>query len=608
MKRVFALAFVGLLLIAAYAGAVSCTKPDFAPQIASKAAASLVGEFAQTRASDSWTTKQSMPTARIDFGVGVVNGKIYAIGGYKPGSGYLAVNEEYDPINNTWIAKSPMPTTRYGFSVAVVNGKIYAIGGVGTYDSGNLKIVEEYDPAADNWTTKTPMPTGRSHCAIQAVSNKIYAIGGYRYYSISPGYYDGTVTDKNEEYDPAIDSWTTKAPMPSVRGGVASATLDGKIYVLGGITHESGGWSTSPSNPQDNKNERYDPSTNSWDTMKPLPTATGASSAESINGKIYLIGGFGPSDKTQEYNPSANSWTARTPMPTPRYGLAIAAANGKIYAIGGKDSANYLTKNEEYTPYVYVPPTNNPPVASISASPPSAIVGAQVSFNGGNSHDPDSGDSIAQFYFDYGDGQNSGWTTSFIKLHGYSTAGTYIVSLSVKDESGLESTSPSTITIIVTTQVNSLPSCEITSPKQLGTVSDSCLISVSVSDSDGIADVSSVEVKIDDGSWLSATFVSGTTWQYNWDTTTIQSGQHTIYARAYDGTGYSSVQSTTVIVDNDSSSSNDNATQLFKNPLFLAIILLIVFVVCAICFYFYRNRDPKDNAPKEPEKEKVKDE
>jgi N-acetylneuraminic acid mutarotase len=32
-------------------------------------------------AGDSWTTKTSMPTARAQLGVAVVNGKIYAIGG-----------------------------------------------------------------------------------------------------------------------------------------------------------------------------------------------------------------------------------------------------------------------------------------------------------------------------------------------------------------------------------------------------------------------------------------------------------------------------------------------------------------------------------------------
>jgi N-acetylneuraminic acid mutarotase len=58
-----------------------------------------------------------------------------------------------------------------------VNNKIYAIGGYGsgyTY----LTTVEEYDSATDKWTTRAPMPTSRSGLAVGVVSDKIYAIGG----------------------------------------------------------------------------------------------------------------------------------------------------------------------------------------------------------------------------------------------------------------------------------------------------------------------------------------------------------------------------------------------------------------------------------------------
>ena len=52
-----------------------------------------------------------------------------------------------------------MPTARSGFGVTVVNGKIYAIGG--SNSGGYLRIVEEYNPATNTWTTKAIMPTAR---------------------------------------------------------------------------------------------------------------------------------------------------------------------------------------------------------------------------------------------------------------------------------------------------------------------------------------------------------------------------------------------------------------------------------------------------------------
>ena len=78
---------------------------------------------------------------------------------------------------SSWTSMTPMPTARGGFGIAVVNGRIYAIGGI----NGNnlpISITEEYNPQTDQWTSKTPMPTPRSGFAIAVFQNKIYAIGG----------------------------------------------------------------------------------------------------------------------------------------------------------------------------------------------------------------------------------------------------------------------------------------------------------------------------------------------------------------------------------------------------------------------------------------------
>jgi predicted Zn-dependent protease len=56
-----------------------------------------------------------------------------------------------------------MPTAREGLAVGVVNNKIYAIGGWG---GSYLSTVEEYDPATNTWTTKASMPTGREYLAV----------------------------------------------------------------------------------------------------------------------------------------------------------------------------------------------------------------------------------------------------------------------------------------------------------------------------------------------------------------------------------------------------------------------------------------------------------
>src|SRR5213592_3434818 len=85
---------------------------------------------------DCWTTKASMLTPDVEFGVGVVNGILYAVGGEDglyhcpfggaPGPGpFLGVVEAYDPVANTWTTKASMPTPRARFGVGVTNGVLY---------------------------------------------------------------------------------------------------------------------------------------------------------------------------------------------------------------------------------------------------------------------------------------------------------------------------------------------------------------------------------------------------------------------------------------------------------------------------------------------------
>jgi len=115
---------------------------------------------------------------------------------------------------------------------AVVDGKIYVIGGA-PFQYGGTTVVEEYNPAADTWTRRADMPTARQGLVAAAVDGIIYAIGG------NCGQPIGDVDLSTvEAYDPATDTWTKKADMPTARSliGAAACVVDGQIYVSGGST------------------------------------------------------------------------------------------------------------------------------------------------------------------------------------------------------------------------------------------------------------------------------------------------------------------------------------------------------------------------------------
>jgi len=285
---------------------------------------------------DSWVTLEPIPTARMNFGVAVVDGKIYAIGGHKGYSGsYLASNEMYDPATNTWTTKASMPTPRSGFGVAVVDNKIYVIGGsIGSFEYINVN--EVYNPATDTWETLTSMPTARTAMEANVVDGKIYVIGG--------------TTNVNEVYDTETDTWTTLEPMPTSVGYYASAVVGTKIYIFGGAVGLS-------------LNQIYDTETDTWSNGTSLPTGVGSAAAAVIEvegtQKICVIGGKENLDGVklnQIYDPETDTWTTGAAMPTARYGLAAAVVDNLVYAIGGAPAFPYAgTKtNEQYTPAGYV--------------------------------------------------------------------------------------------------------------------------------------------------------------------------------------------------------------------------------------------------------------
>src|SRR5205809_5647416 len=143
-------------------------------------------------AADTWKALAPMPTRRGSPVAATVNSKIYVIGGATthPGSTEPAVLptrphrsvgtvEEYDPATNTWRARSPMPTARNHAAIGVVNNKIYVIGGrVGAAFIGvasNTDVVEEYEPATDQWgAVGARMPTARSAGAGGTDGNRTY--------------------------------------------------------------------------------------------------------------------------------------------------------------------------------------------------------------------------------------------------------------------------------------------------------------------------------------------------------------------------------------------------------------------------------------------------
>lgn len=163
------------------------------------------------------------------------------------------------------------------------------------------------------------------------MNGKIYAIGGN-----NASVFFATV----EEYDPATDTWATKASMPTARFRHAAVSVNGKIYVIGGAN--GSGYLSAV--------EEYDAATNSWATKTGLPSGRHGTGLVALNQKIYSLGGVNNNflASVEEYDVATDTWTAKVSLLGPRQGSGAAIVNGNIYAIGGFDGTSHLASVEAH--------------------------------------------------------------------------------------------------------------------------------------------------------------------------------------------------------------------------------------------------------------------
>ena len=77
---------------------------------------------------EQWHQVAEMNCRRCRAGVAVMNGCIYAVGGFN-GSLRIRTVDCYEPVRNQWCTVAPMEARRSTLGAAVLNGLLYAIGG-----------------------------------------------------------------------------------------------------------------------------------------------------------------------------------------------------------------------------------------------------------------------------------------------------------------------------------------------------------------------------------------------------------------------------------------------------------------------------------------------
>ncbi len=276
-----------------------------------------------------WRGRQPLPLQLLDAGGAALGGKLYVVAG-KTASAHQSKVYVFDPGTNQWSSAPDLPGVGVeNPAVVALAGKLYVFGGGTDAFSGAVTNAAAFDPATSTWTVLAPMPTARQGPGAGAIGTKIYVAGGMAG--------NGASLTTLEVYDPATNSWTTAAPMGTPRDNPGSTALGGKLYVFGGRIRNADG---STTNGTLATVEAYDPATNTWTGRASMPTGRRTSIVGTLNGHAQVMGGEimsngGAFGANEEYDPVTNTWRTLPSLPTPRHGAASGTINGVIYVVGG---------------------------------------------------------------------------------------------------------------------------------------------------------------------------------------------------------------------------------------------------------------------------------
>ena len=221
---------------------------------------------------------------------------------------------------------------------------IYYAGGYretsdGTGQMFGTRQVWRYDPATDTYAPLPNLPVESAAGALELVGRNLHYFGGTN---------KARTLDVGDHYVLSLDggtAWTTAAPLPNPRHHMGSAVIDGQIYAIGGQHKHDGSLV-----PQSSVH-RYDPATNAWTERASLALARNhiTNSTLVYGGRIIVFGGQGSgraSDgetfaNVSAYDPQTNTWAELTPLPKPLHSAIAAEINGVFYFSTGGPSAGY---------------------------------------------------------------------------------------------------------------------------------------------------------------------------------------------------------------------------------------------------------------------------
>lgn len=288
-----------------------------------------------TDVSLAWAKKRSMPLARDEAAGAAVNNQLFVFGGFH-GSDWTATRrvDRFDVATNTWRRVRDMPEPLTHVATVLRGHRVWMIGGLtGDSPGPSVKSVYIYDTKKDRYTRGPSLPEARGAGAAAIVNDTLIYFGGLDRKAGQLGVDKRTTWTLDLAREGA--TWTKRANMPNALNHIASASVGGNAYAIGGQagTERDARFAMSVA--------RYNPKINRWTTVASMPGATSHVLASTLTrgNSFYVIGGEASYNvgrsSIYRYDASADRWTTYATLPEARRAPVVGLFGDALYVTGG---------------------------------------------------------------------------------------------------------------------------------------------------------------------------------------------------------------------------------------------------------------------------------
>lgn len=275
-----------------------------------------------------WTALPDFPgLERDDAAAFVIGTDIYVGTGMDVGFNLTADWYRFNTFDQSWspVAAIPGGARQYALAMAA-NGHGYVMGG--TTGAGATDEVWRYDATENSWSLRAPLLSAVLAAAGGPYQERIHVVGGIGS--------DGAVAALHQVYDHATDTWTLATTPPMDVHRAAAFVLADGVHVVGGATQDF---------VATDQHLRFDANGAEWSTLAALPEGRYAGDASAVHAGAVVAGGVdaGPPavvrGEVWRYDPWSDVWSAMAPLPAgPRRGAVLVEVSGRLYFGTGSDA------------------------------------------------------------------------------------------------------------------------------------------------------------------------------------------------------------------------------------------------------------------------------